>query len=231
MTTINGIRVISFDGDGTLWDFQKVMRHSLGHVLTELGQFDSRAAATLDIDRMIAIRNRVADELKGTTTNLEAVRLQAFQRTLEEVGRPDDNLAHHLNDIYLKHRFEDIQLYDDVLPTLQALRKRYTLGLLSNGNSYPERCGLAGMFRAVVFSQDHGVEKPDPEIFHIALEKLGCSRQELLHVGNSLENDIAGALNAGIKCVWLNRDRIRNNTRTTVDNEISSLSELLDILK
>jgi len=47
-------------------------------------------------------------------------------------------LAKYLNEIYLKHRFEDIELYDDVLPTLNALKKKYSLIIISNGNSYPE---------------------------------------------------------------------------------------------
>lgn len=230
MTRLTGIRAVSFDADGTLWDFKQVMRHSLGKVMEELGQLDPQAAAMLDIDKMIAIRNRVAEELKGKTTNLEHIRFQAFKRTLEEINRPDDNLARHLNEVYLRHRFEDTEPYDDVLPTLQALRERYRLGLLSNGNSYPEHCGLDGIFKSVVFSQEHRVEKPDPAIFRIALRELGCSELELLHVGDSLENDVDGAHNAGIRCAWLNRNQIENDTAITPDYEIGSLTELLDIL-
>jgi len=230
MTRLAGIKAVSFDADGTLWDFQQVMRHSLGKVMEELEQLDPRAAATLDIDEMITIRNRVAEELKGKTTNLEDIRFQAFKRTLEEINRPDDNLARHLNEVYFRHRFEDTEPYDDVLPTLQALKERYSLGLLSNGNSYPERCGFEAIFKSVVFSQAHRVEKPDPAIFRITLRELGCSEAELLHVGDSLENDVDGARNTGIRCAWLNRNQIENNTATTPDYEIHSLAELLDIL-
>ena len=58
------IKVISFDGDGTLWDFETVMRQSLRHVLVELEKLDGEAAARLDVDKMIDIRNRVADVVK-----------------------------------------------------------------------------------------------------------------------------------------------------------------------
>ena len=51
------IRVVSFDGDGTLWDFEKVMRHSLSHALGELRRLVP-AAEALDIETMIAIRER-----------------------------------------------------------------------------------------------------------------------------------------------------------------------------
>jgi len=230
MNKIFGIKAISFDADGTLWDFAKVMRHSLYHVLRELKKLDPDAADMLGIEKMIKTRNRVANQLKGKVTNLEEVRLEAFRQTLKEIGRPNDALASHLNQVYLKHRFEDIELFNDVLPTLEALRVKYALGILSNGNSYPERCGLEGMFQFVVFSQDHGVEKPNPRLFQIAVEKAGCSKQQLLHVGDSLEDDVTGAINAGVKCVWLNRKRARNDLNLKIDYEISFLSELLEIL-
>jgi 2-haloalkanoic acid dehalogenase type II len=230
MKKISGIKAISFDGDQTLWDFQRVMRHSLRYALAALKEADPAAAARLDIDKMIEIRNRVADELKGKATNLEAVRLEAFKATLVEAGRPDDDLAAHLNDVYLRHRFEDIELYEDVLPALNELKKRYSLGLLSNGNSYPERCGLEGMFHFIVFSQDCGIEKPDPLFYCIAIERAGCTEEELLHVGDSLENDVIGAAVAGIRSVWLNRDNVSADPAIKVDYEIRSLSELPELL-
>jgi len=192
------IRVVSFDGDGTLWDFEKVMRHSLSHALGELRRLVP-AAEALDIETMIAIRERVADELKGIVTNLEMVRLAALKRTLEHLSIFDDDLAAHLSDVYLRHRYEDIELFDDVLPTLNALRQRFVLGLLSNGNSHPDRCGLEGLFEFVVFSQDWGVEKPDPRLFRIALRQAACTERELLHVGDSLQSDVRGAKQVGAR--------------------------------
>jgi len=230
MKKITGIKAISFDGDGTLWDFEKVMRYSLNYVLEELACLDPDAATRLDIEAMISIRNRVAEELKGKVTNLEAIRLEAFRQSLKDVGRPDDALAARLNQVYLKHRFGDIELFTDVLPTFKALQSSYTIGLLSNGNQHPERCGLEGVFRFVIFSQDYGVEKPSPEIFRIAVEKAGCSRTQLLHVGDSLTDDIMGAMNAGIQCVWLNRDQTKTHLSVDIDYEIHRLSDLLSIL-
>ncbi len=230
MNKITGIKAISFDGDGTLWDFERVMRHSLNKVLVELEELAPDIAKKLDVEKMIEIRNGVAGELKGRVTNLEAIRLEAFKQTLEDTGKPDDTLASHLNEVYLKHRFEDIELFDDVLPTLRKLSGEYTIGLLSNGNSYPERCGLEGIFQFVVFSQDYEVEKPDLKFFQIAVEKAGCTKEQLLNVGDSLKNDVIGAANAGIKCVWLNRERAENTSGIEAGYEIQSLSELLKIL-
>ena len=225
------IKAISFDGDMTLWDFEKVMRHSLGYALKELQKcLPGEASAHLTIDRMIEIRNEVATELKGKTTNLEEIRLWAFKRTIESVGSDDFNLAKQLNSIYLKHRFEDIELYPDVLSTLDFLRSRYTLGLVSNGNSYPERCGLAGYFSFVVFSQDVGCEKPEAKIFQVACRQAGCHPQELMHVGDSLESDVCGAVGVSAIAVWLNRTKQINKSDIVANIEIQSLRELSTLL-
>lgn len=225
------ISVISFDGDMTLWDFYKVMRHSLKHTLAELQrQRPTQRVRNLTIDEMIAIREQFAESVKGEVWNLEEIRLQAFERTLEHVGCPDKDLAADLNTIYRKHRFEDIELYPDVVPTFDILAPHFKLGLLSNGNTYPERCGLDGRFDFVIFAQDVEVEKPHPRIFEITAERAGCELGQMLHVGDSLINDVAGARNAGVPCVWLNREGTANDTDTQPDYEVASLSEIPAIL-
>jgi len=227
---IEGIKVVSFDADGTLWDFEKVMRRSLRHALDELRKMAPDVGERLTLAELIQIRMAVARRLRGKM-NLEEIRLEAFQQTLKHLGRPDDALASHLNDVYLKHRFEDIELFEDVLPVLNELKMRYDLGMLSNGNSYPEFCGLKSMFKFVVFAQDYGFEKPDPRLFNAAVDKARCSKRELLHVGDSLQDDVAGAVGAGIRCVWLNRIGMKNAFDIRIDYEISSLFDLLEMLE
>jgi len=232
MNEARQITAISFDGDATLWDFERVMRHSLSITLEELRRHvRGGAVAEFTVDTMIDIRNAVANELKGRTVNLEEVRLQAFKRTLEFVGCATDSLAANLNALYLKHRFEDIELYPDVIDVLDFLASRFTLGLISNGNGYPERCGLPDRFSFVVFSQDVGVEKPNPAIFATACSKAGCTPAELLHVGDSLKTDVAGANSFGAVSVWLNRNCIENSTDIKPDYEIQSLTDLVGIVR
>ena len=224
------IRVICFDLDGTLYDFQKVMRHSLKIALAELIRRIPESRELLTIDRMIQIRNRTAQELKGRIINLEAVRLESFKRTLNYCGVNDDKFAVQLNDLYLKHRFEDMSLFDDALPTLEGLGRGYTLGILSNGNSYPEKLGLEEHFQFIILAQEVGMEKPDPGIFHLAVEKAGCLLDEFLYVGDSQSDDILGAKRAGVKIAWFNR--MNAQLRPDIprpDYEISELGMLMEI--
>ena len=225
------ITTISFDADGTLWDFEGVMHHALGCALEELRRLVPATPDSLTIETLIAIRNQVAEEHKNRGLTHEAIRLEAFKRTLQFIKSPDDNLAVHLNTLYLKHRFEDILLFDDVLPTLDKLQGRYMMGLLSNGNTYPERCGLGGYFQFVVFAQEHGIQKPNPRLFEIAIERAGCTKRQLLHVGDSFQNDVIGAKQAGIKSVWLNRQGTNNKAEQQPEFEISSLKELTRVVK
>ena len=230
MKKITRIKAISFDADGTLWDFEKVRLHSLSLTLTKLETIDSVAANRLTIDKMMDTAERVFGELNGKGARHEEIRLAAFKQTLVEVGRPDDALAAYLTEFYLKHRYNDIELFEDVRPTLKALKSRYKIGVVSNGNSYPDKCGLADTFQYIVFSQDYGIDKPDPRLFHIALDKAGCTAQEMLHIGDSLKNDVIGASGAGMKSVWLNRQKNEADPEIKVEYEIQSLTELLDIL-
>lgn len=226
------IKAISFDGDMTLWDFEKVMRHALSLALAELRRrVPGQASADLNVDKMIKIRDSVAVELQGRILNLEEIRYHAFRRTIECVGHADDTLAAELNALYLKHRFEDTELYPDVIPALDALDSDLSIGLLSNGNGYPECCGLQERLSFFVFSQDVGVEKPDRRMFLAACEKAGCTPRELVHVGDSLETDVAGANRIGAISVWLNRNGRQNVSDLVPDFEIRSLIELADVLR
>ncbi len=89
------VRALSFDADGTLWDFRKVMRHSLALALYELRREVGKAAAGLTVDALIETRDRVA-AMSGPDRVLEDVRREAFGQTLLEIGAPDDELAERM---------------------------------------------------------------------------------------------------------------------------------------
>lgn len=98
----------------------------------------------------------------------------------------------------------------DARPALGRLRELgLTLVCVSNWDiSLPDvlaDAGLAGMLDGVVSSAAAGARKPDPAIFETALALAGCEPEEALHVGDTPEEDMAGAEAAGIPALLLDR--------------------------
>lgn len=225
------IKTVSFDGDGTLWDFEKVMRGGLQKVLDEFRRaLDDPRALEVGVDDLIRLRDEIAAAIPGPEQNHEKIRRASFAALLGRFGVSDERLADRLGEIYFSHRFGVIELYDDTLVTLAALAGRVRVGLISNGNNYPARFGLADTFDFVLFSEECGFAKPDPRIYREALRRGGCTPGEAIHVGDSLINDVQGAQAAGIYAVWLNRRGIANDTTIQPDATISSLHELPNLI-
>jgi putative hydrolase of the HAD superfamily len=63
--------------------------------------------------------------------------------------------------------------------------------------------GLESFFEVVVISAVHGYRKPDRRMFESALHALRLSPHEVIHVGDTWERDVQGALDAGIEAVWV----------------------------
>lgn len=227
---LHDIKAVSFDGDMTLWDFEEATRRALGVVLDELRRcVNSKAAGELTVAKMIEIRDQVAAEMRDETYELGVIRLEAFKRTVSAVGSADDELAARLNTLYFEHRY-DVRPFPDVLGVLDTLGADYALGLVSNGNTPPERCGLAGRFEFVVFPRDVAAIKPDRRVFAEACSRAGCAASEMLHVGDSLVDDVGGANDFGAVSVWLNRNGVVNDTGIEPGFEVSSLNELVGLL-
>ena len=228
---MNQIKAIFFDGDDTLWDFRAAMLQALEVTLVELRRMAGNPAAeALTVGRMAEIREAVADELGEDTTSVEVIRREALARTLAEVGHPSAAAAQRLHEVYTDARFAATRPLPGVADLLNDLKGRYLLGLVSNGNTHPERVGLGDIFSFVILAVECGIAKPDRRIFELALDQCGCDTSQVIHVGDSLQSDVRGANGCGICSVWLNREGAPNGTGITPDHVIRDLRELPDIL-
>lgn len=86
-------------------------------------------------------------------------------------------------------------------------------------------------FQYIVTSEDARSYKPRTEIFEFALKQLGLNKNEVLHVGDSLSSDVAGANNCGIKVAWLNRNGKNLKNNYSPGFIVHNLTELLPILE
>lgn len=97
--------------------------------------------------------------------------------------------------------------FDDSLPTLESLRGRYLIGLVTNGRTLAQNAkithsGLRPFFQDIRISESEGLKKPDPRIFHRCLDALGLRPAEAVYVGDHSQNDVAAAINAGLRGIW-----------------------------
>ena len=222
---------ISFDVDQTLIDTDRVIMRSMESVRDELiKRVPGERTRSLTVEEMWSIRDKEEKDYVGNVRDFDEIRRRSFLRMLDHVGYTGPDLSTRLNEVYLKHRYNDIEPYEDVVPMLDALGPRCKLGLLSNGNNYPEYFGLADRFDFAVYAQDIGIEKPDSRTFQIAVRRAGCGLDQLLHVGDSLETDVEGAQAVGVRALWLNRDGASNDTGIKPEYEIRSLTELPGLL-
>ena len=108
-----------------------------------------------------------------------------------------------------------VTLDPETIPVLGRLRERFKVALITNFDHPPhvhallDRYDLVPLFDDIVISAEAGVSKPDPGIFEPALRRTGLSHEVVAYVGDSMEDDVAGALAAGLYPVHL--DRIRDD--------------------
>lgn len=129
-----------------------------------------------------------------------------FEAVLRHAGLPVEDAARRaLADVRAYHDMHNVweHVPGDVLPAVAGLRALgVRLVVVSNANgrlhAMFERVGLAGCFDVVLDSHDFGVEKPDPRLFHLALEAGGADAATTVHVGDFYHIDVAGARAAGL---------------------------------
>jgi putative hydrolase of the HAD superfamily len=111
-----------------------------------------------------------------------------------------------------KHLWEmAITPIPNVLEVLTVLKRHYRLGVISNTvgsgdaelTQALEKAGIRPLIDALVTSRDFGKAKPDPAIYAEGARRLGVPLEETVMVGDRLDTDVAGALNAGIPAIWL----------------------------
>ena len=101
--------------------------------------------------------------------------------------------------------WEDVM--DGVVPVLERLKETFRLGVVSNASGTVrvafERIGLSRYFETIVDSGEEGIEKPDPRIFHVALDRMGERAERAAYVGDIYRIDVIGARAAGLRAVLL----------------------------
>jgi putative hydrolase of the HAD superfamily len=216
------IQAVVFDLDGTLLD----RRRSFERFVRDQWERFARA-----------LRSVPQDEYARTLIRLDqdgyAPRGELFTSLTAQFELPSD-LADRLLIDYRAGFPSACMLFPDVPETLAALRASgLGLGLITNGSVRMQRrklecLSLSATFDAILISAAEGVSKPDPEIFHRALERLRADSARSVFVGDHPDVDIAGARAAGMQAVW-RRDPTMSRL-VEADATIEDVGDLLTLL-
>lgn len=199
---------------GIFFDFGGTLVHSRADMLPVFREAARRAGTAVRWEQFLQANEEsweelwpVAPELVG---QLPSFADRVHDRALRKVGArgPIETMVRLIREEALSPRWH--APFPETEATLQRLRAvGFTLHVVSNNVDYLplllSNLGWSGLFESVTYSQELGIAKPDPRLFHFALRRAGCRPEEALHVGDSWESDYLGALDAGMGAVWLNR--------------------------
>jgi putative hydrolase of the HAD superfamily len=209
------IKAIIFDVNGTLIDIltdegMDEIYRAVSHFLTYQGIHMHRGEVRDHYDRIMEEQIKAAGE-EQPEFNAVALWHEFLERNLDPCRRPPpekmETLPRFLAEMFRGISRHRLQLYPDVKSVLDELKPRFSLAVVSDGQSVwalPEMraTGLDGYFDPIVISSDHGYRKPDPRLFQAALDGVGAGPEEVLFVGNDMYRDVFGAGRLGIKTVF-----------------------------
>jgi HAD superfamily hydrolase (TIGR01549 family) len=140
---------------------------------------------------------------------------------------------HHAADVWAILGPASLNVFPDVVPVVTMLRNAgYPLAVVSNWQCglrhFCAELGLGHAFDHIIVSAEVGYTKPDPKIFHIACDRLGIPFDRVLHVGDTMVDDIEGAHNAGMAALLIRRDGLEVSAAVPTISGLDQLPGLLE---
>jgi HAD superfamily hydrolase (TIGR01549 family) len=227
------ITTVIFDMDGTLiehtWQLEQISEVFFARFaealepITQEEFFDCFWAKSEDMWYMV---------VDGVLNGRVGARY-AYINTLRSLGQEVD-LAEAMLSYWVELVLREAVPFEDTFAVLEAVRQKYTTGILTNGfielqRQKIERYNLAAYVDFTLVSEEAGYHKPDERLFLEALKLAGnVSPQETIYVGDSLVNDIKGALRAGLTPIFINSQDSLEPPEGVI--RIQRLSELRSLL-
>ncbi len=226
-------RVLLFDVDGTLLDFQAAERESIRQVL--------KAAGLAPTEELLQRYHRVNEHLwstfeRGEITK-EALLESRFQIFFETLGVSTDGRAEE--SLYRRCLGASAIPMKDALEVCRRLRKNHRMYIVTNGVSETQYSRLAAsgldvLFDDVFVSEDAKSQKPQQAFFEYCFSRMpreDRERSRMLLIGDSIRSDMKGANGAGIDACWYNPQGQERVPGVQIDWEIRELQELLQLEK
>lgn len=224
-------KIILFDADDTLFDFQRSEKISFENTIKE---FCDDYDENYHFAAYKEINNAIWGELEAGLITQAKLKTERFKRLNNKLNiNIDENL---LSDTYIKNLGNCSYLLEGAKELVEDLSKKYILGLITNGvtmiqENRIKNSTIPTFFKNITISEKIGISKPNPGIFEHALKDLEkVEKNEILMIGDSLTSDIQGGINFGIDTCWFNPKRLENKTDVKPTYEVSSFDEIRSLL-
>lgn len=200
-----------FDLDHTLWDFEANARATLSYLYEEL-KLQERGVHDFELfyKNYLVHNEKLWERYRNGYIKQEELRVKRMWLALLDFKIADDKLAAAMNTGFLDLLPTRTLLFPYTKELLQYLAdKKYELHLITNGFEKTQHSkllysGLNIFFNHVITSEGSNSLKPKKEIFEYAFNKTGARPEESIMIGDTIEVDILGAMNAGIDQVHVN---------------------------
>ena len=225
------IRAIGFDLDNTLFDHRNAATRALELLVAEKGwYYVSSNSVGSEWHRLEDLY--FAQYVARAMTLMEHRRARMRNFLTSTDALINEGSLDGLWDDYLRHYSNSWVAYPDVMSVLGSLKESgYKLAVLTNGQQAQQEAKLAAMgmtdlFEVVLAIGTVDALKPDRKAFEHLCRVLECDAQEVLFVGDDLDYDVHASVNAGLRGVWLNRDRLK--VPKGITRQIQSLNNLIE---
>ncbi|ELR69141.1 2-haloalkanoic acid dehalogenase [Fulvivirga imtechensis AK7] len=227
-------RVIFFDLDHTLWDYDKNSHETLNDLYHNY-QLHTLGGFSFDqfYHRFGEVNSGLWSQYHQGAIDRSVIRNERFGRVLNHFKVSDPELALRISDDYILQCPAKTNLFPYTHDVLRYLSSKYKLYILTNGFDDVQEIkishsNLKGYFNGMITSETIGYRKPSREIFHHAVKTAGATTAESLMVGDNLKADILGAKNASIDSIYFNP--YKRIHKEDIHLEINCLSQLMNIL-
>jgi putative hydrolase of the HAD superfamily len=201
---------VFFDLDHTLWDFETNSKDTLYELYQELNLGQRSGVDFNQFHDTYHHYNEIYwDRFRKGHINREELRWRRMWRTLVEFRITDEPLSKTMSERYLEILPTKTNLFPHCTEILEYLtNKGYPIHLITNGFEKTQHMkiknsGISHYFREVITSEQAGIMKPHAAIFEFALQTTGSKAEDCIMIGDTLEVDILGALNAGIDAAYV----------------------------
>ena len=227
------IRAITIDLDDTLWEIHPVIHRAERRLYAWLDENYPRVTQRFSPDAMVEVRKQVFAEFPDKGHDYTFLRRTVLSR-LAVTADYAELLVDEAMEVFDTER-NNVEIFPEVRPALEVLRREYILIAVTNGNASLERIGIHDLFHGFVSARIAGAAKPARRIFDAAVAAGGAASHQTLHVGDHPEFDVNGARDAGLQTVWVNRDDSDWPDELPrpdgIVNHIGELRELLEAAK